>query len=267
MNRPSYLLFKKCNKCGEILHISKFYKNKEGRYGVRPDCKECHNKRSKKFYKENKNDKGFQEKRKQYREEHRDYTKEYNKKYREEHKEEKKEYNKKYYENHKNDKEFQEKRKQYREEHREEINIKKREYYENNKEDISEYKKKYRKDNPEKFFNHFNNRRLKEENQGNGINREQWFEMMEFFNWTCAYSGEYLGGDNKDRRRTIDHIVPLNNNGEHEIWNCVPMLKSYNSSKHDNNMLEWYLKQDYFDINRLTKIYEWRIYAYWKYIK
>ena len=217
MNRPSYLLFKKCNKCGEILHISKFYKNKEGRYGVRPDCKECHNKRSKKFYKENKNDKGFQEK-----------------------------------------------RKQYREEHKEEINIKKREYYENNKEDISEYKKKYRKDNPEKFFNHFNNRRLKEENQGDGITKEQWKEMMDFFNWTCAYSGEYLGGDNKDRRRTIDHIVPLNNNGEHEIWNCVPMLKSYNSSKHDNNMLGWYIKQEYFDIEKLTKIYEWRIYAYWK---
>ena len=48
MNRPSYLLFKKCTKCGKILHISKFCKNKEGRYGVRPDCKECHNKRSKK---------------------------------------------------------------------------------------------------------------------------------------------------------------------------------------------------------------------------
>ena len=45
MNRPSYLLFKQCSKCGEILHISKFNKNKEGRYGVRPDCKECHNKR------------------------------------------------------------------------------------------------------------------------------------------------------------------------------------------------------------------------------
>ena len=264
MNRPSYLLFKKCTKCGKILHISKFCKNKEGRYGVRPDCKECHNKRSKKIYKENKNNKEFQEKRKQYREKHKDYTKEYNKKYREEHKEDKKEYNKEYYENHKNDKEFQEKRKQYREEHKEEINENKKKYYEEHKKEISEYKKKYRKDNPEKFFNHFNNRRLKEENQGNGINREQWFEMMEFFNWTCAYSGEYLGGDNKDRRRTIDHIVPLNNNGEHEIWNCVPMLKSYNSSKHDNNMLSWYLQQEYFDIDRLTKIYEWRIYAYWK---
>ena len=28
MNRPSYLLFKQCSKCGEIKHISKFYKDK-----------------------------------------------------------------------------------------------------------------------------------------------------------------------------------------------------------------------------------------------
>ena len=91
--------------------------------------------------------------------------------------------------------------------------------------------------------------------------------MMEFFDWKCAYSGEYIGGDNKDKKRTIDHIVALDNSGEHEIWNCVPMLKSYNSSKHINNMLEWYLEQPFFSIERLTKIYEWRIYAYEKWGK
>lgn len=84
--------------------------------------------------------------------------------------------------------------------------------------------------------------------------------MMGFFDWKCAYSGEYIGGDNDNR--TIDHIVPLNNDGEHEIWNCVPMYQSYNSGKRDRNMLEWYLKQEYFSIEKLTKIYEWRIYAY-----
>ena len=28
MNKPNYLLFKKCSKCGEILHVSKFHKIK-----------------------------------------------------------------------------------------------------------------------------------------------------------------------------------------------------------------------------------------------
>ena len=55
--------------------------------------------------------------------------------------------------------------------------------------------------------------------------------------------------------------------GEHEVWNCVPMLKSYNNQKRISNMLEWYLKQPFFSIERLTKIYEWRIYAYEKWGK
>ena len=154
--------------------------------------------------------------------------------------------------------------KKYYEEHKEEKIKYQRDYYKENKEDILENAKSYRVNNPEKYFNYSNKRRIREENQGDGINREQWFEMMEFFNWTCAYSGEYIGGDNKDRKRTIDHIVALDNGGEHEIWNCIPCYASYNYSKHTNNMLEWYLKQSFFSMERLTKIYEWRIYAYWK---
>ena len=168
---------------------------------------------------------------KNYRKEHRDYYNEYNKNYREEHREDRKEYNK-----------------NYREEHRD--------YY-------NEYNKNYKINNPQNTFNNSVKRRKKESIQGNGISKEQWYEMMEFFNWSCAYSGEYIGGKSNNKR-TVDHIVPLNNNGKHEIWNCVPILNIYNSSKWKNNMLEWYLQQDYFDIDRLTKIYEWRIYAYWK---
>ena len=52
MNRPSYLLFKKCTKCGKILHISRFYKDKRSKYGVRSICKECAYKQTK-TYREN----------------------------------------------------------------------------------------------------------------------------------------------------------------------------------------------------------------------
>ena len=115
----------------------------------------------------------------------------------------------------------------------------------------------------EKIFNNRNKRRSKEENQGRGITEEQWKEMMDFFNWTCAYSGEYIGGIINEKR-TVDHIIPLSKEGENEPWNLVPMLKSYNNSKHTKDMLEWYLEQEFFSIERLTKIYEWRVYAYWK---
>ena len=104
---------------------------------------------------------------------------------------------------------------------------------------------------------------MREENQGNGITKEQWLEMMNFFNWTCAYSGEFLGGNNKDKRRSIDHIMALDNGGEHEIWNLVPMVKSYNCSKNKRvDVINWYKEQEYFNEERLNKIVEWQIYTF-----
>ena len=106
-------------------------------------------------------------------------------------------------------------------------------------------------------FNSYNKRKMREQNQGNGITGTQWREMMSFFDWKCAYSDERL----TNNTRTIDHIVPLNSGGEHEIWNLVPMTKSLNSSKQDKNMLEWYKEQDCYDPKRLAKIYEWKEHA------
>ena len=245
MNRPSYLLFKKCSKCGEILHVSKFHKVKNGKYGVEGACKECRKIHNKK-----------------YREEHKDYYKEYHKEYYEDNKEYIKEHSKQYYEDNKD--KVLEYHKEYYEDNKDKVLEKNKQWREDNKDKVLECMKQWHKNNPEKSFNSNSRRRQKENTQGNGITKEQWKEMMDFFDWACAYSGEYIGGDNKDKKRTIDHIIALDNGGEHEIWNCVPMFKSYNISKHANNMLEWYLQQEYFDIDRLTKIYEWRMYAYWK---
>jgi len=32
---------KKCSKCGEEKSLSEFYKHKEGKFGTRPECKDC----------------------------------------------------------------------------------------------------------------------------------------------------------------------------------------------------------------------------------
>ena len=166
------------------------------------------------------------------------------KEWRENNKERKKEYNKEYYENNK------ERKKEYD-----------KEYYENNKEHIKEYYKEYYENNPDKVFNYANKRRSIEENQGRGISKDQWYEMMEFFDWKCAYSGEYIGGKENRCIRSIDHIIPLSKGGENEIWNCIPMHRSYNSSKFTNDMLEWYQQQEFYSEERLNKIYEWIEYA------
>lgn len=169
------------------------------------------------------------------------------KKWREENKEKKKAYDKKYYE-----------------EHKEYYAKQKKNYYEENKEEILKQHKKYNKTPQGQvvMFNGSNRRRQREEQQGNGITTEQWLEMMKFFDWKCAYSGEYIGGEKNQNIRSIDHLVPIAKDGAHEVWNLVPMDRSLNSSKNNKDLEEWYLQQDFYDEDRLNKINEWREYAY-----
>ena len=220
-----------CSKCGKLLiaNETNFRKRKNGKYGLRAECRKCEQK----------------------------YKQEWSK--REETKEKQKEICKKYYNNHK--KQFHEYNSQYYEEHKEVIKENRRQYYEDNKEKCKKCNKQWHINNPDKVFNKCQKRRLREESQGNGITKEQWLEMMEFFNWSCAYSGIQLNKNN----RSIDHIIPLDKNGENEIWNMCPMYMPYNSSKNIKNMEEWYVLQDFYSEERLNKIYEWIEYAKNKY--
>lgn len=224
-------VFKKCKRCGKWLVAStfNFHKKKSGKYGIMAECKECRSAYKKKWYEENKEE-----------------ILEKQKKYNEEHKEEASKHKKKWYEKNK-----------------EKILEKRKIYWEENKEKIADYKKKYYKTPQGQVvnFNTHNNRRRKREQQGNGITADQWLEMMKFFGFKCAYSGEYIGG-RTNTNRTIDHIVPLAKGGAHEVWNCVPMYGSYNFSKRDKDIKEWYPQQDFYNEDRLNKINEWREYAY-----
>ena len=250
MNIP--YAFKECSKCGEWLVANKinFYKEKRGKWGLKGRCKKCDNKRNKEYYENNKKHK------KEYSKEYYENKKEYYKEYRKNNKEYFKEYRKEYYENNKEhlkkySKEYYENNKEYY-----------KEYRKNNKEYIDEYNKEYRKNNPQVVFNYSNKRRNKLENQGRGIDEIQWYEMMMFFDFKCAYSNINLG---YKENRSVDHILALDNGGLNEIWNCIPMVKSYNSSKNKRiDVMNWYLEQEYFDIERLNKIVEWQIYAYEK---
>ena len=236
MNIP--YVMKKCGKCGRWLVAStaNFHRAKKGKYGLTNKCKECTKKYNKRHHEANK------DKRQQWYQANRD--------------------------------EILERSKQYREANREKILERNKKWNRCNKEKVAEYHKQWYKDNREKdlerqkrwkqtpqgqaaTFNAANKRRSKEQGQGTGITKDQWLEMMSFFNWKCAYSGETLSKDN----RSVDHIVPLNSGGDNMIWNCVPMLRTLNSSKHNKDMLEWYRQQNFYDPNRLAKIYEWQKYA------
>lgn len=250
---------KKCTKCKKLLVANKnnFRKQKNGKYGLLSQCKNCE-----KEYQKVRIDE-LKEYRKQRYENNKEEILEKCKQYRENNKEKISKHKKQWYEDNKED--FLKNCKNYRENHKEEISMCKKQWYESNKENVLEKCKQYREENPEKMFNNNVKRRLREENQGDGISKEQWLEMMLWFDFRCAYSGEYIGNDSK--HRTVDHIIPLSNGGEHEIWNCVPMYDSYNFSKHNKNMLEWYILQPFYSEERLNKIYEWMEYAEEKYKK
>ena len=141
-----------------------------------------------------------------------------------------------------------------------------KQWYESN----PEYYKEWRQSNPEYYkewrqspqgqairFNSHHRRRIKEEQQGTGITKDQWLEMMKFFDWKCAYSGDTL----TKKTRSIGHIVPLNSGGDNMIWNMVPMTRSLNSSKSTKDMGKWYKEQSFYSEARLAKIYEWQEYA------
>lgn len=274
MNTP--YVFKKCTKCGEIklATLDNFNKDKKGKYGLRSQCKIC----IKKYREDNKDE--INKKRKEYRENNKDKIKKQSKKYREKNRDKIKEYKKQYDKTHKAKvKEYKEKNKDKIKEYQKEYQ---KEYYIDNKDKIKKQIKEYKEKNRDKIrqrereyrlsekgkqiaFNSQSKRRFKEENQGNGITEEQWLEMMKFFNWKCAYSGEYIGGNSKER--TIDHIIPLNKGGEHEVWNCVPMLRSLNCRKQDKDMLSWYKGQSFYNKWRLNKIQKWQEYAHDKWGK
>ena len=82
---------KTCKHCNVEQPLEKFYKSKDGKYGVGSKCKDC----TKKYYQENK-DKA-KEYGKKYREENREKALEYGKEYRKKNKETLREYDRKRY--------------------------------------------------------------------------------------------------------------------------------------------------------------------------
>lgn len=275
MNCP--FVIKVCTKCKRILVANEmnFSKKKDGKYGLRADCKDCRKKYKSELYKINKKiekeDNLF---------DNIDINKIWNhcpfcikvcSKCERILIANKDNFNKCKTGKYKLDAECkvcqQEYAKQRYKENKESISKYKKEYNKKNKIKNSERYKKWARNNPDKIFNKDNKRRLIEKNQGNGISKEQWLEMMSFFEWKCAYSGEKFSNNNKENDRSVDHIIPLTKNGENEIWNCVPMKSNLNSSKNNNSMLNWYRQQEFYSVERLQKILDWITYSIikWKY--
>lgn len=86
------------------------------------------------------------------------------------------------------------------------------------------------------------------------LTEKQWEIIKSYFNKECCYCG-------KKSDLTKDHIKPLINGGKMVMSNIVPCCKNCNSSKKDNEMLSWYQRQSFYDMNRAKKIFDYVTFA------
>ena len=83
------------------------------------------------------------------------------------------------------------------------------------------------------------------------INNRSWRDSLhQLTNYRCIYCG--------DSSESIDHLFPKSKGGETITSNCVPCCLSCNGKKSDQNVLEWYRKQIFYDPRRAMAIRAWK---------
>ena len=74
--------------------------------------------------------------------------------------------------------------------------------------------------------------------------------VKEKWNYKCAYCGS-------GKNLTMDHVVPRCKGGTDFTKNVVCCCHKCNQDKAHTPWEDWYLSQEFFDINRYEKIKEW----------
>ena len=124
---------------------------------------------------------------------------------------------------------------------------KSKKYYKENKEDRFLYMKKWYEKNRERCNGYAREwqktekgranqqrartkRRNRERNIVNTLTAQEWLDILEAYNYRCAYCGCKFEIENVP---TKDHIIPISKGGDNTKENIVPACKSCNSKKYD----------------------------------
>ena len=75
-------------------------------------------------------------------------------------------------------------------------------------------------------------------------------KIKEEWDWECAYCGS-------DENLTIDHIVPRAKGGTDFTKNVLCACHECNQDKGHTPVEDWYLSQEFFDVDRYEKIKDW----------
>ena len=82
--------------------------------------------------------------------------------------------------------------------------------------------------------------------------KRKWRQSIkEKWNYECAYCGS-------EDNLTLDHITPRSKGGSERVTNVLCACHSCNQSKGHQMWSDWFLSQDFFDKEKLSKIIEWQ---------
>jgi 5-methylcytosine-specific restriction endonuclease McrA len=128
----------------------------------------------------------------------------------------------------------QDKIKQYRIENAEDISEKASEYRQKHKEELRERKRNWSINNRDKN-RYYVKKRQAVKNNAEIIDfaLKQWLELLEEYDYRCAYCGE------SNILLQQDHVCPISRGGNHTKQNIVPACISCNSSKKDRPLEQW----------------------------
>ena len=172
------IVIKKCSECNVVKPVTAFSINRMGKYGKRHNCKICQRVRRKQYYQKNT-----------------DTEKSNALRWQKNNPERNVERRRAFYLRHKE--KLNKQQREWRAENREKENARNKKYRDENKESIREYNREWKRKNPDKVMQY----RLKRKEIG--------YEPYTL-KTKCGYCGS-------GERLTLDHIIPVNMVGEHNI--------------------------------------------------
>ncbi len=118
------------------------------------------------------------------------------------------------------------------EEYREKDKASRRQHYADNRDKTLERTSQYKKENPEKVAIWKSNRRVRKAKNGGTFTSEEWKELCERYDNMCVCC-------RKERKLTVDHVVPISLGGNGYIENIQPLCKSCNSRKGNRSSADY----------------------------
>lgn len=225
-------IVKKCKKCGIIKSLSEFYKCETCIDKHRPECKKCRNEYTKKHYLVHKQEiqKKYQAYRKKWRQENSEKIRIYDKKYYQMHREKILAQNRKYYYEHPEYRQTKtyhqrnnERAKKYYLENRKEARNKYKEYIQSLKGKLIRKKSEHKR------------RALKQSCQINNLTTNQIKNILNEAQ-KCAICNKKF---NKNRKKTLDHIIPISKGGNNTLMNIQTVCSYCNSVKGTKDYTEF----------------------------